>query len=300
MFFLILFPLFSQAQDAENKNSVEPLNYTVQKGETIYGLAQKFDLGVDELLLANPEIINAKSRFIYAGKTIILPINHLMPDEEHKGIVINLAELRIYFFVDGEKPVSFPISIGKDEATPLGNTKIAYKRKNPSWTPPSSIREEDLSLPKVVPPGPNNPLGDYALYLDASRDYKFQGIMIHGTNAPRSIGSRVSHGCIRLYPKNIEKLFNQVEIGTSVKFVNQPIKVDEIDGKIYLEVHLREAPDLVWENLGVKKLICKKIDNCETRVDWQKVDDAVVQNLGIPVVVNKVSYALSEGSFADY
>jgi L,D-transpeptidase ErfK/SrfK len=288
LIFLILFPLLGQAQDAENENSIEPLKYTVQKGDTIYNIAQKFDLGVDEILLANPEIINSKSKFIYSGKTIILPTTHLIPDVNREGIVINLAELRIYFFVDGKESVSFPISIGKDEATPLGKTKIVSKRENPSWTPPASIREEDPSLPKIVPPGPNNPLGDYALNLDASHDYKWHGIMIHGTNAPRSIGSRVSHGCIRLYPRDIERLFNEVEIETPVEFVNQPIKVEEISGKIYIEVHLREAPDLVLENLGVNKLICKKVASCEIRVDWQKVDDAVVQNLGVPVMVNNI------------
>lgn len=286
LIFLILFPLSIKAEELD-EDSVEPISYEVEKGETLYSIAQDYDLGVDELLLANPDIINAKSKYIHPGRKIILPTSHLLPDVERKGIVINLAELRIYFFADGEEPISFPISIGADERTPIGKTKIASKRENPSWFPPESIREEDPKLPKVVLPGPNNPLGDYAIYLDASKNYKWQGIMIHGTNVPRSIGSRVSHGCIRLYPQDIEKLFNEVEIGMPVEFVNQPIKASEIDGKIYIESHLKEAPDLVPESFGVTKLICKKVAKCEIRVDWGKVDEAVVKNLGIPVNVSK-------------
>lgn len=287
LFLLILFPWVSSASEQENENSFEPIIYEVQQGETFYGIVQRFDLGIDELLLANPEIINAKSKFIYAGRKIILPIIHLLPDVKREGIVINLAELRLYFFVDGEEMLSFPISIGKDEITPVGKTKVIAKRQNPSWIPPASILEEDPKLPKIILPGPSNPLGKFALYLDASKHYKWQGIMIHGTNAPKSIGSRVSHGCIRLYPQDIERLFNEVEIGTAVAFVNQPIKVDEMDDKIYVEAHFKETPDLVWENMGVRKLVCKKVKNCEMKVDWQKVDEVVVQNLGIPVMVNK-------------
>jgi len=285
---LILFSFSSHAQDANDEDPLAPTIYTIQKGDSFYGILRSFDLGADELLQANPEITDVE--IIYAGNKIILPTTHLIPDVKQKGIVINLAELRLYFFADGKDGISFPISIGIDEKTPIGKTKIADKRENPSWIPPASIREEDPSLPEIVLPGPHNPLGNYAFYLDASRNYKWQSIMIHGTNAPRSIGSRVSHGCIRLYPQDIEKLFNEVEIGTSVEIVNQPIKISEIGGKIYIESHFVETPDLVSENLGVNKLICRKIKDCETRVDWQKVDEVIAQNLGIPLDVSNYKF----------
>jgi len=283
-FLLLIAILFNFAAAAEDADFVPFLTHTIQKGENFYKIAQSFDLGVDELLRANPEITDPK--ILRAGGKIILPTIHLLPDVKHEGIVINLAEAQLYFFTD-EKVFSFPISIGADEKTPIGKTKVMMKRENPSWMPPASILEENPNLPEIVPAGPNNPLGNYALYLDGSRNYKFHNIMIHGTNNPRSIGSKVSHGCIRLYPKDIESLFNEVEIGTEVLIVNQPIKVNEINNKVYLEVHLAETPDLVFENMGVKKLICKKTPDCEERINWQKVDDVVIENKGIPVEISR-------------
>lgn len=149
---LIFIPLFSHAQDVEDEEPFAPTNYIVPKGDTLYSIAQEFDLGVDELLLTNPNIINSRSKFVYAGRKIILPTTHLLPDVKPEGIVINLAELRIYFFVDGEESVSFTISIGKDEVTPIGKTKIIAKHENPSWIPPASIREEDPELLKLFCP----------------------------------------------------------------------------------------------------------------------------------------------------
>jgi L,D-transpeptidase ErfK/SrfK len=282
-FFIAAAILFSFASHAEDAEFVPFINYTIQKGESFYKIAQSFDLGVDELLRANPEITDPK--LLRVGEKIILPTIHLIPDVKREGIVINLAETQLYFFTD-EQIFTFPISIGADEKTPIGKTKVLRKRENPSWIPPASIREENPNLPEIVPSGPNNPLGNYALYLDGSHNYKMHNIMIHGTNNPRSIGSKVSHGCIRLYPQDIELLFNEVEIDTEVLIINQPIKVNEINNEVYLEVHLAETPDVVFENLGVKKLICKKTSDCEEKIDWQKVDEVVMENRGIPVKVS--------------
>ena len=258
--------------------------HIIQKGETLHSLAQSFDLGFDELLHANPQITNPK--LIRLGEKITLPTAHLIPDAKRDGIVINLAELRLYFFSD-EEEITFPISIGADERTPIGKTKISDKRENPSWIPPDSVRAENPNLPEIVFSGPDNPLGNYALYLDASRNAKWDKIAIHGTNAPRSIGSKVSHGCIRLYPQDIEELFSKVKINTPIEIVNQPIKADEINNKIYIEAHFNSAPDLVSEEMGVKKIICKKIANCDERVDWSRVDEAVTENSGILIDVTK-------------
>lgn len=287
IFLLILLasrPFLSYAQDFNNdQNPAEIKYHIIKKGETLYKIANSFDLGFDEILQANPEI--SDPQIIYAEEKIILPTTHLTPDVKASGIAINLAEMRLYFF-SNQEIISFPISIGSDKKTPTGKTKIIAKRENPSWIPPKSIREENPNLPEIVPPGPDNPLGNYALYLDASKNFKWQNIMIHGTNAPWTIGSRVSHGCIRLYPQDIEKLFNIIEIDTPVTITNQPIKVAELAGRIYMEVHLQEAPDIVSEDIGVKKLICKKIKNCETKINWDKVDEVVLDNLGIPIDVS--------------
>lgn len=279
--FFIMSAFPSRAQDAEN--FVTATDRTIQRGDSLYKIAHYFDLGMDEILQANPNITDPN--IIHVGEKIILPTTHLPPDVKQEGIVINLAEPRLYFFLDGQW-LSFPISIGADEKTPIGRTKIASKVENPFWIPPASIREEDPTLPEAVPPGPNNPLGQFAFHLDGSKNYKWQSIMIHGTNVPSSIGYRVSHGCIRLYPKDIEILFNSIEVGAPVRIVNQPIKISEINNKIYIEVHLQETPDVVMESLGINKLICKKVEDCESRVDWQKVDEVVTQNLGIPVDVS--------------
>lgn len=257
--------------------------YRVQKKENLYRIAKTYDLGIDEILRANPQIKNRNT--LYKGDELVLPIIHLPPDAEPDGIVINLAELRLYFYTDkGVK--NFPISIGADEKTPIGRTRIIAKKRNPSWTPPESIRRENPRLPDVVPPGPNNPLGIYALYLDASENGKWRRIMIHGTNSSWTIGSKVTHGCIRLYPLDIKKLFDEVDIGTTLTIVNQPFKVLEIDKKVYFEVHLPHADSAGFKNIKANNFICERIRNCDKKINWRKVNQAIIQNLGIPFEVS--------------
>ena len=288
LFIMLLWPgaAYSQNYQEEGEPFVAKY-YNIKKGETLYKIARSFNLGIDEILQANPDL--SDPNFLLAEKKIILPTARLIPDVKQEGIVINLSELRLYFFSD-EETKTFPISIGRDERTPIGKTKIIEKRQNPFWIPPLSIRLENPKLPEIVPPGPENPLGNYALYLDSSHNFNFQRIIIHGTNAPWTIGSRVSHGCIRLYPENIEELFDKVEIGTKVEIINQPLKIFDSGNKIYLEVHLRENPDLETGNPDVIELICQKIKDCERRINWQKVNDAMIQNLGIPTEINNILY----------
>ena len=182
-------------------------HYSVKEKDTLYDVARRFDLGILELLDANPGIDISSP---LEGTRLVIPTLYTLPPIRD-GIVINLSQLRLYFFDGTHRVYTFPVGVGKDGwLTPQGETKIVRKKKGPSWTPPESIRKEDPTLPAVIPPGPNNPLGRYALYLG------FPGYALHGTNRPSSIGKRVSHGCIRLYPEDIKVLFELVNPGTPV------------------------------------------------------------------------------------
>ncbi len=212
--------------------------HTIQDGDNFLQLAQTFRIGFNELVDANPDI---DPWIPEQDAQIIIPTQYVLPNVEREGVVINLAELRLYQFhgtVNNISSVStYPVSVGKDDEwkTPLTFTRITSKTAKPNWYPPASIRKEHEEnndpLPKVVPPGPDNPLGDYKMGLALA------GYLIHGTNVPEGIGMRVTHGCIRLHPVGIEKLFKSVEVNTPVTIVNQPYKVGWRDNKLYVETH---------------------------------------------------------------
>ena len=191
--------------------------------ETLLDIARRHDIGQIEILLANPNV----DRWLPVdGAEVILPNRYIIPQAERKGLVLNLAEMRLYYFPipkKGEKPVviTHPVGIGRmDWETPLGKTKIVGKKKNPTWTPPQSLKDAaiaagDPPLPDVVPAGPNNPLGLFALRLGTGNG----SYLIHGTHKPYGVGMRVSAGCIRMYPEDIESLFAQIPIGTQVQLI---------------------------------------------------------------------------------
>jgi L,D-transpeptidase ErfK/SrfK len=177
---------------------------------------------------------------------VLIPSLYVLPPGERRGIVLNLAELRLYFFPPHKGVVhTFPVSIGDyDWETPQGSTTVVAKQIDPPWYPPKSIRrehaEEGEELPTVIPGGdPDNPLGTFALKL------ALPGYLIHGTDQRRSfgIGMRVSHGCIRLYPEDIEQLYSMVSVGTPVRIIDQPVKVGIRDGQLLLEVHRALSED---------------------------------------------------------
>ena len=210
-----------------------------------------------------------------------------MPFGKRNGILINIGDLRLYYYEDGKLIDSFPIGIGRSGwETPLGKAKVIKKKKDPIWIPPESVRKEDPSLPKVVAAGEDNPLGNRAFYLS------MPSYLIHGTNKPYGVGMRVSHGCIRLYPEDIEILYELVNEGTKVNIINQPIKAGWNSNKLYIEVHI--LPDYVTSS--EEKEVIKNTDLYPqayeivqkaagldiTKVDWNKVKEAVKQAKGIP------------------
>lgn len=206
--------------------------------DTFIDIARAYDLGFDELVQANPTVdpwLPGK------GTPIVLPTQFILPDAPRDGIVLNIGTKRIFFYpgaAAGEAPrvITHPVGIGREGwGTPIGTTKVVSKVKDPVWTVPPSIRKEHAEagdpLPARVAAGPDNPLGAYALRLG------FPSYLIHGTNKPSGIGMRVSHGCVQLFPEDIETLFSQVPVGAPVRIVNQPQLLGWRDGNLYLEAH---------------------------------------------------------------
>jgi L,D-transpeptidase ErfK/SrfK len=208
--------------------------------DTLYDIARKFSLGSEELIRVNPGI---DPWIPGAGKQIVIPGRHILPPGPHEGIVVNLPEHRLYYYPkpkrgQPQEVITYPVSIGKmDWRTPLGLTHVIAKQKDPTWYPPESVRKEHAAagdpLPASVPPGPDNPLGAFAMRLAAGNGT----YLIHGTNNPIAVGLPVTHGCIRMYPDDVAALFPLVPVGTPVRLINVPIKVAWVDGELLLEAH---------------------------------------------------------------
>ncbi len=261
--------------------------------DTISDLARNFDQGYREMRLANPKV---DSWLPGTGTEVLVPSMYVIPKAPRDGIVINTAEMRIYYFngkdASGAKRLlTFPISIGREQwVTPKGRTTVVGKVKNPAWHPPKSIRKEHAEegdiLPTVVPAGPDNPLGTHALLLG------IDGYLIHGTDKPFGIGMRVTHGCIRMYPEDIVTMFNATPVGTPVYIVNQPIKVGIASGNIYLEVHphLEEEQVAAGEELysTAVKLILERVKDYDAALVWSDIKHALESPTGVPHIVGTV------------
>lgn len=289
-FALALLLVYGASASAEASDLIGRMQvHTVSPEETLLEIARRYDLGFVELRTANPGL---DAWIPEPGTNVILPSRHVLPDTPRTGIVINLAEQRLYYFPSkGGPPLTFPVGIGKTNwETPLGRTKIVGKRENPVWTPPASICAERPDLPARVPPGPSNPLGAFAL------DLEWEGFVIHGTNRPAGVGRRVSHGCIRLYPEDIAQLFPLVRLGTPVTVVDQPIKLGWSGGALYLEAHPSQSqadeieadgrftpeptPYIAWR-------IVKATEGMTIAVDWPTIDQTIAERRGIPVRIDR-------------
>jgi L,D-transpeptidase ErfK/SrfK len=268
-----------------------PLTRAEQE-ETLLDVAKRFNLGQTEIVRLNPGI----DRWHVKKDEIIRIANRrVLPDTPHQGITLNISEYRMYYYPPEVKGVprqvmSYAHGIGRqDWKTPLGETKVSRKVKNPSWYPPESIRREHAAngdpLPTVVPPGPHNPLGLYSLHLALPGEYR-----IHGTDIDKiyGIGMQITHGCVRTYPEDIEQLYNSVPVGTPVFIVKQPIKAGWLDNKLYIEAH----PDLEGEEMTPDQrfdlalnLIRKANSGEIPEFDHQTLNEALTKLDGDPVPI---------------
>lgn len=274
---------------------VGELNLVVTHYEdTLVDIGQTYSQGFNEMKLANPGI---DLWMPGEGTEAVIPTQYVLPQAPREGIVVNIPEMRLYYYPQPEqgepaRVVTYPVSIGRqDWTTPHGQTQVVRKVKDPAWYPPESIRKEHAEwgdiLPKVVPPGPENPLGPYALRLG------MPGYLIHGTDEAkqRGIGMRVTHGCMRMYNKDVEALFNDVPVGTSVHLLNQPYKVGIRGNAILVEAHPYLEED--YEKFGdhfshVVDLIARAAGDRDPHVDWSRLRSVVQQANGLPIVVGSL------------
>lgn len=258
--------------------------------DTIVHVGREYGVGFVEMRAANPSV---DPWLPGAGTRIVIPTLNILPDAPHEGVVVNLAEMRIYYYkTPNSEPVTFPIGIGRDGLkTPLGPTTITRKKEAPTWTPTERMRKEDPTLPVSVPPGPENPMGSHSLYLG------FPMIAIHGTNKPYGIGRRVSSGCIRMFPEDITQIFDMAPVGTKVTVVDQPIKAAWIGDRFFLEVHPTQDQAAVMEHEGsvpdyqlserdlsyIMRIAGKDVQS----LDWPKIRKVVKERKGYPIAIAK-------------
>jgi L,D-transpeptidase ErfK/SrfK len=272
-----------------------------RKDDTLLDIARHHDLGQNEILLANPDV----DRWLpETGSIVVLPNRFIIPDAERTGLILNLPEMRLYYFPKtkpGRFPVmiTHPVSVGRmDWVTPLGRTKIAAKQKDPSWRPPESIKKEASQdgkvLPDVIPAGPDNPLGRYAMRLG------IPGYLIHSTNKPYGVGMRVTHGCVRMYPEDIEALFNDIPVGTPVQIVNQPIKLGWLADTLFIELHppldedlaqyedyLQRVLDAIAEFIADRDTTLEGESTRSFTLNGKAIRQAVKEKNGIPVAISQ-------------
>lgn len=285
---------------------------TTRYEDTLVDIARRHGLGYFDVVRANPDV---NPWLPGEGTEIVLPNRFVLPPGPRQGLVLNLAEYRMYYFPDAREGetryvYTFPMSIGRmDWETPLGRTKIIAMARNPAWYPPQSVRDEHAAdgdpLPRVVPPGPANPLGTRALRLG------LPGYLIHGTNRPAGVGMRVSHGCIRMFPEDIEFLFERIAVNTTVRIINVPVKIGWEGDTLVAEVHplLETAQQLVNETLekieqfdadvelpppdpGAKDPLTYVTEQFIVataeragRLDWDLIETLVERSSGIPETV---------------
>ncbi len=268
----------------------EVIVHTARHEDTFARLAREYNVGGQELRRANPGV---DEWLPGEGTEIIIPRQYVLPNAPRRGVVINIAEYRLYYFPDGDsgRVFSYPIGIARlNRSTPLGLTTVTRKAKDPTWYPTESVRAEQAALGRplatVVPPGPDNPLGSRAMYLG------FPLYLIHGTNEPHGIGLRVTAGCFRMFPADVEELYDMVDVGTQVRIVNQPFKLGWTEEGLYLEAHLpleEERDTGQWTATELTRLfvsVTSEDEAREVRVNWLEAERVMEDGRGIPQFVS--------------
>ncbi|MDA0681183.1 MAG: L,D-transpeptidase family protein [Proteobacteria bacterium] len=269
----------------------EPQIVFTSEENTFSDLAREYGLGYDELVAANPEI---DPWLPGDGTPVLLPTQYVLPDVPREGIVLNIASKRLFYFPKAEAGrkqtvLTYPIGIGRvGWETPLGRASVISKARDPSWYVPASVRREHRELgdplPSIVPPGPDNPLGKFVLKLD------LPGYLIHGTNQPYGVGMRVSHGCVRMYPENIELLYELVGLGESVMIINEPYLVGQRDGEFFFEGHAPLEDDEVSseDHLQANFSWLQSLNSDDsTVIDQEHVRAIATEALGVPVRIQQ-------------
>jgi L,D-transpeptidase ErfK/SrfK len=271
------------------------------KEDTLSDIARRFNVGYEEIVRANPKI---DPWLPGEGREIIVPTQQLLPNAPREGVVINVAAMRLYYFPKrqpGAKQVVYthPIGIGKvGWATPEGTTRVVRKAKDPTWRPGPGVRAEHKKngeiLPAVVPPGPDNPLGTRAMYLG------WPQYLIHGTNKPYGVGLRSSHGCIRMYPEDVEMIYEYVQTGEKVTVVNQPFVFGWHAGQLYMQAFdVLEDDPRNWQKAqksllsrSLAKRIQRELKVRNETVNWELISKFTHDPRGIPVSVSRADASI--------
>jgi len=256
--------------------------------DTFLDIGRRYGVGYEEMVAANPGV---DPWLPGAGQQVLIPSRYILPNAPREGIVVSLAEHRLYYFPHakpGETPVvvTYPISVGKmDWKTPLGLTRVVDKRVRPVWYPPESVRKEHAAdgrpLPKAVPAGPDNPLGEYAMRLGIPGG----AYLIHGTNRPAGVGMQVTHGCIRMYPEDIEQFFKMVPVNTQVRIIHQPYKMGWQGEQLFMEVHapLEGQEQNDFNSLtNITRMLVAATQDRTVAIDWAKAEAAFRRPNGVP------------------
>ena len=274
---------------------------TTKKEDTLLDIARANNLGYVEILAANPGV----DPWIPGhGTKIILPTAHLLPSGPRKGLLLNLVDQRLYYFPPHHDIIqTYPIGTGQEAwGTPHGSTKVVRKKLKPTWYVPKSILKAQPDLPPIVRPGPDNPLGGHALYLG------WTTYLIHGTNNAWGVGRRVSHGCIRMYPEGIKKLFPQVLIGTQVTIVSEEMKTGWVKGELMMEAHPNLEQNIEIERgekptpAQIPEMAYRLIQAAGKKarfINWQTVKRIAKERTGLPVAVLKPAHARNKNSVSE-
>ncbi len=267
----------------------EPQIVYTKEENTFSDLAREYGLGFDEIVAANPDI---DPWLPGEGTPVLLPTQYVLPDVPRRGLILNIASKRLFYFpevADGAavQVLTYPIGIGRvGWETPLGDTTVISKARDPSWYVPASVRREHAELgnplPAIVPPGPDNPLGHFVLKLD------MPGYLIHGTNQPYGVGMRVSHGCVRLYPENIEPLYDMVGLGEPVTIINEPYLAGWRDGELYFESHSPLEDDAISPEQRMQEIFDRTRNISGAFIEQAEQDQAsavAADARGVPVRV---------------